>query len=57
MRLKKEVIMAIWTVLFIGYAAITLTAIKELSIDKQLKNVVISSSDFKSNRGVCCLRV
>lgn len=42
--------------LFIGHAAIILAAVEELRIDKRLKNVVIRLSDFKSKRGVCCLR-
>ena len=49
--------MTIWIASYIAYAAIMLAAIEELTVDKRLKNVVINSSDFESNRGVRCLRV
>jgi len=49
--------MTIWTAIYIAYAAIILAAIEELRMDKRLKNVFIRLSDFKSNRGVRCLRV
>jgi len=48
--------MTTYIALNIAYAAIVLTAIEELSIDKRLKNVLIRLCDFKSKRGVCCLR-
>lgn len=48
--------MTIWIAIYIGHAAIILAAIEELRIDKRLKNVEIRLDDFKSNRGVCCLR-
>ena len=48
--------MTVWTALYIAYAAIILAVIEELRIDKRLKNVPIRLSDFKSKRGVCCLR-
>jgi len=48
--------MAIYIAIYIGYAAIILVIVEELRIDKRLKNVEIRLDDFKSNRGVCCLR-
>jgi len=41
MERKLRLLTVLWIALYIGYAAIVLTAIEDLRIDNRLKNVVI----------------